>query len=308
MLSYLTLAFAFAVLIIGSITDIKKREVPDWINYSLIACGFSFNLLYSLIRWDFSHIINSIAGFVLFLIIALAMFYTGQWGGGDSKLLMGLGALFGVNIAFFKMIYLNFMNLFNQNYPMLVMELPFSINFLSNVILIGAFYGLIWCFILVLAKRKKFLRGMKNVFKNDGLKKTQKSILAAFFVLMCSSLLIKDFILKMTIISLLIVLVVVFYLWIFIKIVENSCMLKYLKPKELTEGDWIAKDIKVNGKYVCGPKDLGIEKKQINKLIRLYKKNKIKRVLIKEGIPFVPSFLIAFVISIIWGNIFRFFV
>ena len=63
------------------------------------------------------------------------------------------------------------------------------------------------------------------------------------------------------------------------------------------------KDIVVNKKYITGPKDLGIEKKQLKKLINYYKKGKIKRVLIKIGIPFVPSFLIAYLITLWIGNV-----
>jgi len=85
-------------------------------------------------------------------------------------------------------------------------------------------------------------------------------------------------------------------------------MLKYVEPNRLTEGDWIAKEIKYNGKYICGPKDLGIERKQINELIKLYNQKKIKRILIKEGIPFVPSFLMAFVITIMYGNLLLLFI
>ena len=77
-------------------------------------------------------------------------------------------------------------------------------------------------------------------------------------------------------------------------------MLKYKNPKELTAGDWIAKVVKINGKYICGPKDLGIEPPQIKQLI----KSKVKKVLVKEGIPFVPSFLISFVFTLFFGNIF----
>ena len=80
-------------------------------------------------------------------------------------------------------------------------------------------------------------------------------------------------------------------------------MLKYVLPKQLTEGDWIVKEIKIGGKYITGPKDLGIEKKQINKLISLYKKKKVNKILIKEGIPFVPSFFIAYVVTLIFGNL-----
>ncbi len=71
----------------------------------------------------------------------------------------------------------------------------------------------------------------------------------------------------------------------------------------MTEGDWIAKEIKYKGKVITGPKDLGIEKKQINKLKRLFKLNKIRKVLIKEGIPFVPSFLAGWIITVVWGSV-----
>ncbi|GIU69536.1 MAG: hypothetical protein KatS3mg002_0772 [Candidatus Woesearchaeota archaeon] len=48
-------------------------------------------------------------------------------------------------------------------------------------------------------------------------------------------------------------------------------------------------------KYITGPKDLGISKEQIE----LLKKSKIKKVLVKEGIPFIPAFLIAFILTMI---------
>ena len=80
-------------------------------------------------------------------------------------------------------------------------------------------------------------------------------------------------------------------------------MLKYVKPQQLTEGDWIAKDIKIQGKYITGPKDLGIEKNKIRKLIELYKKGKVKKILIKEGVPFVPSFFAAYVVTLMFGNL-----
>jgi hypothetical protein len=88
------------------------------------------------------------------------------------------------------------------------------------------------------------------------------------------------------------------YLITAVKAVELSCMYKRVKPAVLTEGDWIANDVKVKGKRICGPKDLGIEKKQIKQLI----KAKVKSVVIKVGIPFVPSFLLAFLLTLWIGN------
>lgn len=33
----LSTILAFSALIIGSITDLRTREVPDWVNYGLLA-------------------------------------------------------------------------------------------------------------------------------------------------------------------------------------------------------------------------------------------------------------------------------
>ena len=61
-------------------------------------------------------------------------------------------------------------------------------------------------------------------------------------------------------------------------------------------------DIIVDGEHICGPKDLGIELKQINKLKKLQSHGKINKILIKEGIPFVPSFLAAYITILLFGN------
>ena len=107
---------------------------------------------------------------------------------------------------------------------------------------------------------------------------------------------------KVLILSLAFIILTTFYLWIFVKAIEKSAMHKLVEPSKLTEGDWIVNDIFVNKQYICGPKDLGIDKKQIKKLIEFYKKGKVKKILIKEGIPFVPSFFVAFVITWVFGN------
>ena len=53
---------------------------------------------------------------------------------------------------------------------------------------------------------------------------------------------------------------------------------------------------------MTGPKDLGISKSKIRKLVEFYKKGKVRKILIKEGIPFVPSFLMAYIFTLIFGN------
>ncbi len=156
---------------------------------------------------------------------------------------------------------------------------------------------------MILKNRKKFSKSFGKYLDNKKILMARKFMLVLFIVLILLAVLVPDKFIKLMILYLALISIITFYLWIAIKAVEDACMLKYVKPMQLTEGDWIAKDVKVNGKYITGPKDLGIEKKKIKKLIALYKRRKIKKILIKEGIPFVPSFFVAYVITLIYGNL-----
>jgi prepilin signal peptidase PulO-like enzyme (type II secretory pathway) len=69
-------------------------------------------------------------------------------------------------------------------------------------------------------------------------------------------------------------------------------MVKNVNVKELTEGDWLFKDIKV-GRKVIASNWRGLNKEEISQLRKKYRKVKIRR-----GIPFVPVFLISFLILI----------
>ncbi len=276
----------FSALLIASYTDLKTREVPDWLNYGLMAAGLGLNLLFTIIFWKWQFFVNSLIGFAVFFAIAWIMFYTGQWGGGDSKILMGLGALIGVSVIGFK-------GIFND----------FLIIFLINVVIIGALYGLFWIFFLTIKNFNRFKKEFKKISSNKKINTAKKWILILSLIMVLLIVFVLDSSMDLIFAYLAVVILLTFYIWLFVKAVEKSCMIKLVNPKELTEGDWIAKDIKVKGKYIAGPKDLGIEKKQIKELIRLYQKRKIKKVLMKIGIPFVPSFFIAYIITLAYGNL-----
>jgi Flp pilus assembly protein protease CpaA len=276
------LGIAFAALVIGSITDIKTREVPDWLNFGLIFAAIGIRALYSIITFDYMYLIYGIIGLAVFVIIAYIMFYTGQWGGGDSKMLMGLGAVFGLTLT--------------------LKPFPFVGIFLINVIIAGAVYGLIYGFILALKNRKRFLKEFLRFMHNEKIIKYRRIILIIFAILILLIIfLIKDLSFKWILLAFVFVMYISFYLLFFIKALEISSMFRYVEPSELTEGDWIAKDYYNNEEKICGPKDLGISKKQIKQLIALRKKGKVKKIKIKHGIPFIPSFLAALIISLVYG-------
>ena len=276
-------SISFIALFVGSITDLKTREVPDWLNYGLIISGIAFNLLFSIIYSAPSFIINSTVGLLIFFGIACLMFYAGQWGGGDSKMLMGLGAAIGLDASFKSQ--------------------QFLLAFLVNSLLIGAIYGLFWSLLLVFKDKKKFWKEFSKLLLNKKIAQAKRIIMALLVLFIVAFFFIKIFYLRLLILSLAFLILTTFYLWVFVKAIEKSCMYKLVEPQKLTEGDWIVKNIFVGGKYITGPKDLGISKSKIRKLADFYNKGKVRKILIKEGIPFVPSFLVAFVITFIFGNL-----
>ncbi len=273
------LGLGFFVLVVGSLTDLKKREVPDWVNYGLILSALSLRGIYSIYLSDYNILIYGLVGLSVMFLLACLMFYTGQWGGGDAKLLMGIGAVFGISLN------LEFQTLF---------------LFLINLIIFGSIYGLIWTFYLFVKNWSKTKHKFLTVL---GSKKA--TVVKIPLYILCLILLIGSyFIIEMrySLILLAIMLPLIFYVWAFSKVVESVTMLKKISPSKLTEGDWIAEDIIYRGKRITGPKDLGISLKQIKILNQLHQKGKIDTVLVKEGIPFVPSFLIAFVVTLLVGN------
>ncbi len=280
---------ALIAVLIGSYTDIKTLEVPDWLNYSLIAIGLGGNLIFTIANLDTSYIIKSLSGLGISIVIGLIMFYTGQWGGGDSKMIFGLGAMFGFDYR----ALLNF-------------QFDFFTKFFINMLVAGAAYGLIWVFIMALKNRKKLYRKIKIAFRNKKLRRIRLlSGLAAIVGLIIIHFLPSYFDAELRVLLSLSVVILYFmnYLFIIIKVIEEVSMVRLINPEKLTEGDWIVNDIIVKGKRITGPKDLGISKKNIEKLIKLKQQGKIGKIKVKYGIPFVPSFLIALVYTMIYNNI-----
>lgn len=279
MIELILISIILVCLVIGSFTDIKTREVPDWVSYSMIFLGFGLRLIYSLYLFDFSYIIEGLLGFALFLIIGVILFYTAQWGGGDAKLLMGLGALMGFSLDF--------------------TSVPVILSFFANLLIAGAFYGLLWTVVLAFKHRKKFAAALKANHENRKIRLIRRFMLIISALMVIAVVISSDLLFKILFFALAVIPLSTFYIWLFAKSVEQSCMFKRITPDKLTEGDWIEDEIKIGRKVIYSKKELGVSKKQIE-LIKRYYKN--KKILVKEGIPFVPSFLLAYIITLLFGS------
>jgi hypothetical protein len=287
MIDFILAGIGVLALLIGSLTDIKTREVPDTISYGLIGLGLALRVGLAIFSGDWNSFGVSILWFLIFVGIAFFMFYSGQWGGADAKLLMGLGIVF----SHYPQSLLKYVN------PDLNIYFPLSL--FINILVIGAIYGLIISLILALKNWKKFTLEYKKIKKNYSKFYRYTILVSLTFLILGILSIFLNILISILLFFISIVSFSFIYLMIFAKAVEESCMVKLMKTSDLTEGEWVVKDIYHEKEYICGPKDLGIDQKQID----LLKKYKIKEILIKQGIPFVPAFLIALIISLIFGNL-----
>ena len=130
---WLVLVICIVLLAIAAFTDLKSLEVPDWLTHGGIVLGLLIATILSFVNWSIWPLVSSLAGLAITFAIACLMFYTGQWGGGDAKLLMALGALVG----------------FEYN------PFSFGVSFLVNLIFLGGIWGLIWSLALAIKSFKK---------------------------------------------------------------------------------------------------------------------------------------------------------
>lgn len=286
MFDWIIFVVVIAWLVFASISDIKTKEVPDWLSYSLIILGIAIYSFKSIQLNSFSPILKSLMIFGIFLVISQLMYYSKQWGGGDAKLLMGLGAILPEYPS-------DLIGVFNPN-----INLPFPMILFINILIAGGIYGLLICLILILKNIKSFNKNFKELINQEKVKRIRLIILILSLLFITSSLIIKVYSLQLAFFAMAVIPLVFFYLYIAVKSIENVSMYKTLPISKLVEGDWVAEDIKINNKLVYSKDSLGITKEQIE----LIKKHK-KKVLVKDGIAFIPPFLIGTIISLLFGNI-----
>lgn len=97
-MSSLFLLMPAVVLMIAAAIDLKTREIPDTISVALAICG-SMAAVYGwagILWWMVA------CGILTGLFVGLLMFRFAGFGGGDAKVIAGLGAILGpVGIWFF---------------------------------------------------------------------------------------------------------------------------------------------------------------------------------------------------------------
>ena len=257
-------------LLLASFQDLKKREVENWWAFSLVALVLGFRAFCSVYDWNIWPIAWGLIGLIFGFAIANLFYYARMFAAGDFKLL----------IAVFSIIPLSCLS-FDWKTNLLL-----ACAFLVLLILAGAFYGLLFIIYLTFRNFRNFKREFPRQFK-----KYRRYFFfgIVFFII----LLVIGFLFEIIFMYLGLIILIASSLLIYSKTIEESCMIRNVKVRDLTIGDWLVFSVKAGNKLIK-PDWEGLSEKNL-KIIQS-KLNGNARVVVKEGIPFVPAFLVALLI------------
>ncbi len=277
-------SIVLCVLFVASLFDLfsKTQEIPDWLSYGLMLVVLGVRAMYAVFSGQASFFLwGLLIGGIAFVLAAL-LFYTRQWGGGDSKLLIGIGIAFATPISLG-------VTSFDQ--------VPFLLGLILNILFVGAAYGLLWAiglgvrhFSLVLSylKKQQQIRFVSSFF----------IVSVAFgIVLWLFSGIVSQFVLVLGVL----VEALLCLCWTYpcLKAIEVVILQQWVPVADLTPGDWPVQDVKVGKTVLYKTLGIGLEEKHL----RLFQKYHIKKVFIKRGIPFAPSLFFAVLITLVYGSI-----
>jgi len=251
----LGLAFVWTIFAIAQ--DFKKREVPNWLNFSLIGFALAYRAFYALHVKDSGFFLFGLMGFGVFFVLAYGFYYARAFAGGDAKLLMGFGIILPYN-SFSEFVYISFVFIF----------------FLFSL---GSIYSLIYSVSIVTKRKEKFFSEFKKQFVKFYLLFV---IIFVFFVgisLFSNFLYGFLFLVSFSFIGL---------LSLYLKSLDK-CLIVKTKPSKLSEGDWLEYDVRAGGRKI-GKSVHGLSRADIKWLTKFG-----KEVYVKEGIPFTPAFLLS---------------
>lgn len=280
MIELIALAIAMIGSTVGAIFDLKTTEIPEKILYAMITIGIFLSAVLSYQQsniWPLAY--SLIVGSGLLGFGAL-MYYVGIWGGADAFMLSAIGFLIP-NLSIGK-----------------ALMFPFAVSFVINVFMIGAVYMIVYAVVIALRNRKILVK-----FKNDMRIGAKLLLLAsvallAFFIGINWYLanILNEFNINFIIVNSLIplsLMIGLFIIWKFSKAVENVGFKRRIPVSKLKIGDMLADSRLLDG----------ITKEQWQKI------RKTKRfVWIKEGVRFAPTFPLALLFTIFFGDAFLLFV
>ena len=257
------------ILLISAIIYLVIASIND-IRFRFVHdyATYSFGALFIILRlmlYFESNELNSLIGVIYFVLPTLLISY----------ILYKIGAWGGGDLKLLTALAIGIP--FLSSFPTLFLD------FLTNTVLMGLVFGLSWSLMLMIKNLKKI---QKIITKLDF------AIIIIFFIIGIIFLFLNNWFKMFSFFMLFLPLT---YLS---KKTENITQVIDKKVKNLEEGDWILADIKI-GRKTVKKSPTGLSKKDII----ILQKSKLRKIKIKDGIPFVPSFLLGLITSLTSGNL-----
>lgn len=252
----------YAALILASFEDLRIREVPFLLSHATIILGVAFAALRSLQTGVLAHVAHSVLGGIIAYTLGYLLYISGQWGGGDVKLFTGIATFIGFN-------------------P----ELPVSfITYVFLVFLTGSIYGLVWSLYNVVVNADDVIPELPHpsivhVGLTGGAALT---VLTSYMVITSPSPtagLIGSF-------TLLFIASIVLYVFHHARHIITTVD---KETDELVPGDWLAERVETSQGTISS-RNTGLSVQDIQAL----RDSTTEAVTVRVGLPFVPSFLFAY--------------
>jgi Flp pilus assembly protein protease CpaA len=277
MLEIIALVIAAVGSSAAAIWDLKTTEIPDEIPYVMIAAGILINGLLSWMAWDYWPILNSCIAGLAFLGFGFMMYYLGQWGGGDAKVLSAIGFLLPAKPSFINITFI----------------FPFPFSYFTNVFLVGAAYMIVYAIAMAATNRRILREFVKDVKASGRMIFILSSVLFLLFAgasIYLSNAFGVDMSLPAIILDSLTPLALaigILLIWRFVKVVEAVGFKRRISVRELKVGDVLEENRLWEG----------ITEKELRKIRRSK-----KYVRIKEGVRFALAFPLALLVTLIVGD------
>ncbi len=294
MFEYIILAIALLGTGLAGWQDLKTSGVEDKYPVFIGVSGILIHLANSYLTGVWSGFYHSIIIGLAFLAFGYIMYFANQWGEADVLILGALGFLIPGSLSIFAI------------------SVPFpyyAAIFLATVFIVGGIYSLLYSFVLALrtpgfaARFSGTLESYSGRFLNLSVILFIISILAVRYV-QDNFYFLSDILLRQTFV-LYLFFAAGFVLVSFSKAIDSFVFRKEVDTSDLCEGDVLAEKIETKdssySKKLSGKLFIGLETEDIE-FIRKTK----KKVWIKEGIPFVPTFFFSVIFVWLFGNVFSF--
>lgn len=265
MIEAFLISIAVVWIVFAVFSDFKTREIPNWLNFSLIAFALGARFFYSVFSEDFGFLLQGLAGLAVFFVLHNLFYYGRMFAGGDAKLMLALGPIIPLYNDFSK-------------------NLGLFADFFIIFFIAGAGYGIIAA---VYSASRNFSAVKRKFLEEIRINKKMITLIGAVgIILIVSSVVIMETL--MVYVGIIVLILPILYLYS--KAIDGTTLLKKIDSRKLTEGDWLYKNVKAGRKTIIASWG-GVTKSEINEIRKFHKK-----ITIKAGIPFSPVFLVTIIV------------